>query len=225
MNSLPARRRISRRTAIATVALMSIAAPAGASIIIQNFIVGNVTGKAACFVKVPGQDSVNYGTAGALAGAGPYVKTDPAPVLAAGGVNLINETLDIRGFAGDRTKYTDVIRYRNNCTVPMTVRLVAEADPAGNVVTSAGWNDMVVRAFVSKVAAPALPASIASTALETDAVNWDQQFSISSAGAVTASGSAQTVAAGAELEGAFSVDVTLGSTATRTFRYTATATA
>ena len=225
MNSSPARRRISRRSAIATVALISITAMAGASVIIQNFIVGNVTGKGACFVKIAGQDSVNYGTPAALGGAGPYVKTDITPVLAAGGVNLINETIDIRGFAGNRTKYTDVIRYRNNCTIPMTVRLVAEADPAGNVATSAGWNDMVVRAFVSKVAAPTLPSSLASTALETDAVNWDQQFSISSAGVVTASGLAQTVAAGAELQGAFSVDVTFGSISTRTFRYTATATA
>ena len=220
MSTSTIRRRVSRRTAVATVALMAIAVPAGASVIIQNFIVANVTGKAACFVKVGGTDSTTYGTAAALAGAGPYVKVDTTPTLAVGGVNLINETIDIRGFAGDRTKYTDVIRYQNNCAVPVTVRLVAEADPAGGLVTSAGWNDMVVRGFLSKVAAP-----VVSTTLETDAINWDQQFSISSAGAVTASGSAITIAAGAELQGAFSVDVTKGATTTRNFRYTATATA
>jgi hypothetical protein len=213
------RRRISRRTAVATVALLSVAVPAGASVIIQNFIVANVTAKAPCFVKTAGTDSTTYGTAGALGGVGPYVKVDTTPVLAAGGVNLINETIDIRGFAGDRTKYTDVIRYTNNCTVPMTVRLTAEIDPAGNAVTSAGW-DMVVRGFVSKVVAP-----VASTSLETDALNWDQQFSISGTGVVTATGSAITLASGASLQGAFSVDVTSGSTAVRTFRYTATATA
>jgi hypothetical protein len=213
------RRRVSRRTAIATVALMAVAVPAGASVIIQNFIVGNVTAQTACFVKVAGSDSTTFGTPGAFAGSGPYVLTDTTPTLTAGGVNLINETIAIRGFAGDRTKYTDVIRYQNNCAVPMTIRLVAEADPAGNPVTSAGWNDMAVRGFLSTSAAP-----VVATALETDPA-WSQQFSIDATGTVTAGGVAVTVAPGAELQGAFSVDVTKGSTSTRTFRYTASATA
>jgi hypothetical protein len=220
MTTLSTRRRVTRRTAIATVALMAVAVPAGASVIIQNFIVAKVTGKAPCFVKIGGSDSTTYGTAGALAGTGPYVFTDTTPTLSAGGVNFINETISIRGFAGDRTKYTDVIRYQNNCSVPMTIRLTAEADPAGGLATSVGWNDMVVRAYLSKVAAP-----VASTDLETDAINWDQQFGISSVGAVTVSGSAITVAAGAELQGGFSVDVNQGATTTRTFRFTAKATA
>jgi hypothetical protein len=220
------KRRVSRRAAIGAVLLTSIAIPASASVLIQNFIVGSVTGKAACFVKIAGQDSVTYGTAGALAGAGPYVLTDPAPVLAVGGVNFINETVAVRGFAGDRTRYTDVIRYKNNCTIPMSVKLVVEADPAGNPATSAGWNDMTVSGYVSKagVVVPAMPAQLAVTDL-TNTVTWDKQFDISSAAVVTPAGTAQLVAPGAELQGAFSVDVTNGATTTRTFRYTATATA
>lgn len=227
MKEKTSRRRVSRRMAIASVALMSVAAPAAASVVIQNFIVGNVTGAPACFVKIAGNDSTVYGTAGALAGSGPYVKTDPTTTLVTGGITYINEKVDIRGFAGDRTKYTDVIRYKNTCTVPVSVRLIAEADPAANPAVSVSWGttDMNVRAFISKVAAPALPASLSSVTLETDTTNWDQQFSISAAGVVVAAGSAQTVASGAELQGAFSVDVSTGVTATRTFRYTAQATA
>jgi hypothetical protein len=215
------RRRISRRTAVATVALLSVAVPAGASVIIQNFIVAKVAAAPACFVKVAGSDALvtAYGSSAALASTGPYVKVDTTPTLLANGVNLINETIDIRGFAGDRTKYTDVIRYQNNCAVPMTVRLVAEADPAGNAVTSAGWNDMYVKAYLSTIAAP-----VATTALETSS-NWSQQFTIDGAAAVVATGGAITVAPGTELQGAFVVDVTNTSVATRTFHYTATATA
>jgi hypothetical protein len=220
------RRRVSRRMAIASVALMSVAAPAAASVVIQNFIQGNVTGAPACFTKIAGNDSTVYGTVGALAGTGPYVKTDPTTTLVTGGITYINEKVDIRGFAGDRTKYTDVIRYKNNCTIPLKISLIPEADPAANPATSAGWADMNVRAFITKtgVAVPALPAGVTSVALETDTTNWDQQFSISAAGVVTAPSAVQTVAPGAELQGAFSVDVSTGITATRTFRYTAQAT-
>ena len=213
--------------AIASVALMSVAAPAAASVVIQNFIQGTVTGAPACFVKIAGNDSTVYGTAGALAGVGPYVKTDPAITLVTGGITYINEKIDMRGFAGDRTKYTDVIRYKNTCTVPLNITLTPEADPAANPIVSPGWAGTTVKGFISRVAAPALPASLASTAVETDSVNWNQQFAIDATGTVSTVGALTniSVASGSELQGAFVVDVSNGTSAVRTFRYTATATA
>lgn len=224
MRSSSAKKRVTRRAAIATVAFVSIAAPAAAGVLIQNFIKGTVTAVAPCFVKVAGVDSTTYGTAGALAGTGPYVKFDATPTLSAGGVALINETVAIRGFSGDRTKYTDVIRYQNNCAVPMNIRLTAEADPAAGAVTSGPW-DSSVRVFLSTAAATV---PVASTSLETDTTNWNQQFFIDAAGTIVTTGSTTiTVAAGGQLQGAFTVDVpsTAVAASTRTFRYTATATA
>ena len=231
MKESTSRRRVSRRMAIASVALMSVAAPAAASVIIQNFIVANVSNKAACFTKIAGSDSLvtAYGSAAALASAGPYAAVNTTNTLTStAGVTLLNEKVDIRGFAGDRTRYTDIIRYKNTCSVPITVSLKAEADAAGSAIASqtapaaAAWSGMSVKAYMSKVAAP-----VASTALETDAVNWDQQFTISSTGAVVNGSNTVTVASGSELQGAFIVDVDSSAAATivNTFHYTASASA
>lgn len=228
MNETTSRRRVSRRAAIATVALMSVAAPAAASVIIENFIKADVTVAAACFTKVGGQDHTAYNNGGVapVAPSALWVNFDTTPTLSAGGVNLINETVSLRGYAGDRTRFTDVIRYKNDCGFPLSVKLISEADPAAGAAVSGSW-DGGVSVFLSKVADPvggAAPTS--SVDLAGDSVNWNKQFAIDNTGAVTTTGAvAVTVPAGDELQGGFLVDLANTATGTRTLRFTAQATA
>jgi hypothetical protein len=231
VNEKTSRRRVSRRAAIATVALMSVAAPAAASVIIENFIKADITVAAACFTKVGGQDHTAYNNGGVapVAPSALWVNFDTTPTLSAGGVNLINETVSLRGYAGDRTRFTDVIRYKNACGFPLSVKLISEADPAtptAGAAVSAGW-DGGVSVFLSKVSDPiggAAPTS--SVNLAGDSVNWNKQFAIDNTGAVTSTGSVSvTVPAGEELQGGFLVDLANTATGTRTLRFTAQATA
>ncbi len=223
MKESTSRRRVTRRVAVASVAMMSIAAPAVASVVIQNFIKGTVTAQPACFTKIIGSDHTAYSINLATV-TKPYVNVVTTSTAASvAGAVLLNESVDVRGFAGDRTKYTDVIRYKNNCGYAVSVRLTAETDAAGTPATTA-WSGMTVRTFLSKVVAPVPTTNLPQ--LETDTTNWDQQFLINSTGVVTATGTAQTVAAGAELQGAFVVDVDSAAAAAsfNTFHYTASAT-
>jgi hypothetical protein len=228
VNEKTSRRRVSRRAAIATVALMSVAAPAAASVIIENFIKADITSSAACFTKVGGADHTAYNNGG-VAPAAPalYVNFDTAPTLSAAGVNLINETVSLRGYAGDRTRFTDVIRYRNTCGFPLSVKLISEADPAAGAAVSGVW-DGGVSVFLSKVSDAINPAAPTSSVdLAGDSVNWNKQFAIDNTGAVTSTGAVSvTLASGQELQGAFLVDLAAsGAAATRTLRFTAQATA
>jgi hypothetical protein len=229
VNEKTSRRRVSRRAAIASVALMSVAAPAAASVIIENFIKADITVSAACFTKVGGQDHIAYNNGG-VAPAAPtalWVNFDTTPTLSAGGVNLINETVSLRGYAGDRTRFTDVIRYKNTCGFPLSVKLISEADPAtptAGPAVSGSWNGgvSVFLSTVSDVAGGAAPTS----SVDFASVNWNKQFAIDNAGAMTSAGSVSvTVPAGDELQGGFLVDLANTATGTRTLRFTAQATA
>ena len=225
MTASAAKKRVTKRVAIAIIAFVSVATPAAAGVLITNYIRTNVIAVPPCFVKVAGIDTTAYGTPGALAGTGPYVAFDAAPTLSSGGISLINEAVTIRGFSGDRAKYVDVVRYQNNCAFPLSIRLTPEADPAtptAGAVTAGPW-DGYVKAFLSTTTATV---PVASTLLETDTANWNQQFIIDASSTVTTTGSAAiTVASGGQLQGALIVDLPSAATtlSTRTFRFTATA--
>jgi hypothetical protein len=208
---------------------MSVAAPAAASVIIENFIKADVTVAAACFTKVGGQDHIAYNNGGVAPGAASalWVNFDTTPTLSAGGVNLINETVSLRGYAGDRTRFTDVIRYKNTCGFPLSVKLISEADaatPTAGAAVSPSWNGgvSVFLSTVSDTVGGAAPTS----SVDFASVNWNRQFAIDNAGAMTSAGSVSvTVPAGDELQGGFLVDLANTATGTRTLRFTAQATA
>lgn len=138
------KRRVSARLAALFIVLMMIAVPAAATAITQNFMRADVVAGAACFVKLPGADA-----------ALPDVTFDATPTITSGnGVTLLQERLTVTGYAGDRVTYTDVARYRNNCTYNLDVSLRAEADPEGNPALEFDWADKYAALYLGALAAP-----------------------------------------------------------------------
>ncbi len=136
------RGRVTRRGALAAAAIMTMATPAFASLVIQNYMEAEIEVTEACFVKVAGDDATSYTGAdadnpmAAFDGTGNTIEVD--------GVDLIEEKLTLRGMQGDRVFYTDIVRYQNNCDVPINVQLTA-----GSVSDAAGWADKGVRVYIS----------------------------------------------------------------------------
>lgn len=134
--------RLTRRTAIGAAALMTVASPAFASLVIDNFMEANVSVSDACFVKVAGDDATTY--TGTDADDPQVLFDDEDNRLTVDGVDLLEEQLSIRGMRGDRVYYTDIVRYRNDCDVTLQIQLT------GASVTDAGqWTDRSARVYLS----------------------------------------------------------------------------
>lgn len=134
--------RFTRRSAAVAVAFLLVAAPAGASIIVQNYMEADVVAAPPCFVKLSGDDPVNSSQAG--------FSNDPAvDTVLVDNVNLLEEKLTVTGMTGDRVVYTDMVRYRNNCLEPITVQLSASE------ITGTAWADVAAEIWISNVPAPA----------------------------------------------------------------------
>lgn len=195
-----------RRGAMIMVATLMFATPAMASLVIQNFMEADVNVGDACFVKVAGDDDASYNGTDA---------NDPLATFATGGTvtvagaDLMEEKLTVRGMIGDRVMYTDVVRYQNNCDVPLDVTLIAE----GAAATGA-WTDRSAQIYISNVASPSgLPGEVAS--------GWDSQpiIVVADTGAFPATNDETgtvTVAPGSEVRGAVVVAAGTGSLATET---------
>ena len=115
--------RMTGRLAALFIALMMIAVPAAAAVVTQNFMKGEATSSAACFTKVAGADA----SSGFLTFVGGNTVTPGAP-----GVDLLQETVQFDGYAGDRVIYTDAVQFANACGHDIDVLLRVEADPEGN---------------------------------------------------------------------------------------------
>ena len=114
---------MTRRWAGILIAMMMIAVPASAAVITQNFMRADVSVNAACFTKTAGADASSG--SGFLTFNGGATITDPT-----GTVDLIQETMSMQGFAGDRLIYTDAVRFNNDCPDAIAVTFVSENDPA-----------------------------------------------------------------------------------------------
>ncbi len=136
--------RISKRVALATVALLVFATPAMASLVIQNQMQANITSAQACFEKTPGDDNASYTGATATSPLGGFSNDPEADTIVLDGVTMIEELLTVRGMRGDRVIYTDLVRFQNNCDIPLDVSLVADA------TTGTGdWIDRSARVYLS----------------------------------------------------------------------------
>lgn len=141
-------KKISRRGALIATGLTVFATPAFASLIVQNYMEADFTVAAACFVKIAGDDTTSYLGTDA---------NDPLATFSAGatntiqvdGANLLEEKLTIRGMRGDRVTYTDVVRYQNNCDVPLSISLVASTATA-----TGDWTDRSARIYISDQTSP-----------------------------------------------------------------------
>jgi hypothetical protein len=148
---------MTRRWAGILIAMMMIAVPAAASVITQNFMKADVAIDAACFIKDPGSDHNTPSSPDDffVFNSGSTID-DPT-----GTVQLIQESMSVRGFAGDRLLYTDAVHFINNCPDQITVALVSENDVDGGLAIDPAftpgsvWSDVVVSLYVATTATPA----------------------------------------------------------------------
>ncbi len=201
------RKRVSGRLAAIFIVIMLIAVPATATVITQNFMRADVTGAAACFVKIAGAD---------VAATADVDFDNTNTIVGASGVTFLQEAITVTGYAGDRVTYSDVVRYQNTCDYDITVTLRAEADPAGNPdLSAAGWADKYARVYISNTAAPALPVG---------GGDWSVNYIEVLGGAIAnATAGPVVVSSGSEVQGAFLIETDDGSATTGTLRYTAEA--
>ncbi|MEM7093191.1 MAG: hypothetical protein AAF567_09335 [Actinomycetota bacterium] len=200
-----------RRSAAIVVALLMIAAPAGASVIVQNYMEAEVSAVAPCFAKTVGADPDPVGTPGALItydGTGNTTTVD--------GVDLIEERITLTGMVGDRVIYTDVVNYVNNCTDPITVQLTSTG-------VSGDWSDFSAEIWISNVANPANIDPNQDPALTDD---WNDTLLFVGDPFVAGSTGSVVVAPGASVQGAFvvSTDVAIAGGTTATVNWVAEAT-
>lgn len=146
--------KMTRRWAGILIAMMMIAVPATAAVITQNFMRADVSINAACFTKTAGSD---VGSAsGFITFNASATINDPS-----GTVDLIQETMTVNGFAGDRLLYTNAVDFNNACVGPINVTFVSENDPAGGLAVDPAflpggfWTDVDVAFYIANVASPA----------------------------------------------------------------------
>jgi hypothetical protein len=217
------RRRWTLRTAVvATVALS--ATPAAAAVLMQNYVKVDVDKVAACMTKVGGTDATTFNNPANA----PYVGVNTTNTLTtAEGVSLLNETVTLKAFKGDRTSITDGFRVRNTCNYPLTVSLLAEAQPDGGTAVSGDWTDVAMSVYLAKPAiSPVGAAPTAGLSFSTVA-DWDQTpIRVTPGGGTGAVANALTgnvtLAANGELQIGYLIDAgtTASTTTTSTLRFT-----
>ncbi len=144
---------MTRRWAGILVAMMMIAVPASAAVITQNFMRADVTVDGACFTKTAGTDTGS--ASGFLVFNGGATISDPS-----GTVQLFQETMSVRGFAGDRLIYTNAVLFNNQCPSDIAVTFVSETDPAGGLALDPAfapgefWTDVDITLYLASTASP-----------------------------------------------------------------------
>ena len=203
--------RVSGRLAALLVGLMMISVPAAAAVITQNFLRADVTVDAACFTKTAGADA-----------ASPLLTFTGTNTISGGGVDLLQETTQINGYAGDRLIYSRAIDFNNNCGSAIDVTFISQDDPAGGLALDPAppggvWDDMDVTIYLATVPAPV-------TAPNSGSPEWEQMLSVT-AGVAAAGVVPVTMADGDTHPLAFVVDTDDGvvGPATGTIRWTAQA--
>ncbi len=209
--------RISRRMALVVVGLMVFATPAFASLVVQNYMQADIQVGEACFVKIGGQDSVSYVGTDAddplLNFSNDPTKPVDPDIIAVDGVNLLEERLTVRGMKGDRVTYTDVVRYQNNCEIPLEIQLVATA---GNA--TGDWIDRSAFIYISSA-----PTAIGTAPVlgfpGTAGSGWDlTPIAVASNSGAISPGNNQTgsvlVAPGQEVRGAITVSAGVNASTT-----------
>ena len=131
--------KFTRRSAALVVALLMVAAPAGASVIVQNFMEADITAAPPCFIKTEGSDAANSTQA---------TFDDSSNTIAVDGVDLLEEKISVTGMTGDRVIYTDVVHYENNCAEPIDVVLTTNA-------VAGDWTNLAAEIWISNNGAPA----------------------------------------------------------------------
>lgn len=207
---------------MATVALS--ATPAAAAVLMQNYVKVDVSKVAACMTKVGGTDSTTFNNPANA----PYVGVNTTNTLTtSAGVSLLNETVTLKAFKGDRTSITDGFRVRNTCNYPITISLLAEAQPDGSAALTGDWTDVSMSVYLGKpVITPVAGPPTAGLSFTTVA-DWDQTpIRVTPGGGTGALANAQTgtavLTANGELQIGYLIDAgtTASTTTSSTLRFT-----
>ena len=201
-----------RATAGALAVLTAV--PAAAAVVIQNFVKTDVAVAAACMTKIAGGDATDFNTSGEA----PYFNVNTTATAAtADSVLLLNETVTLQGFAGDRVITTDTMRIKNTCNYDLVVSLKVEDQPfSGATATSGTWTRLAVKGY--------LAADDVAVLQNTDfgSVDWNADFiHVNSAGVADASSGTVTIAPGEEFQVGFQIDAgSAAATDAATMRFT-----
>ena len=207
---------MTRRWAGVLIAMMMIAVPASAAVITQNFMRADVSVNAACFTKTAGAD--------ATSGSGFHTFNGGATITdRSGTVDLIQETMSVQGFAGDRLIYSDAVQFNNDCPDDIALTFLSENDPAGGLAVDPAfvpgefWADIDIALYIATVASP--------TTNPGSGGEWQVMMRVNG-GAVTDQISSVNIPAGASRPMAVVLDTDDGvtTTDTGTLRWTAQAT-
>ena len=115
------------RGAVAAIPAIAVATPVLAAVLIQNPRRRTSRPWPRSFTKVEGGDATTH----SAPAADPYADVDTTHTVSANGIDFPQEQVTVKGYDGDRTIYTDVVRYQNNCDNPLSVQLILEDDVAG----------------------------------------------------------------------------------------------
>lgn len=164
------KRRISKKTALASLVAIVLATPVMAAVLVQNYMEADIAAAAPCFNKTAGGDAgFEYGGTSIADFDATNTTTGP------NGVVLTEEKLTLTGMVGDRVVYTDIVRYNNDCDFPITVQLVQ--------ATASGWGGAAVDLWISNVPTPGNDLTDNGG---TGPDNWnDTQLIVNGAGTVT----------------------------------------
>lgn len=206
------RRRVRTVRRVALGITLLTAVPAAAAVVMQNFVRTDITTAAACMTKIAGADETSFPTAANA----PYVAinttstgTTPAP----DSVTLLNETVTMKGFLGDRTVVSDSIRVKNTCNYPISVSLKAETQ--FGAVASTGFTNIAADVYLGLKNAGASGTDFSVVA------DWDPTpLHYNSAGASTISTGSVTIPANEDRQVGYRLDVGTTATGTATLRYT-----
>lgn len=207
--------RFTRRSASVAILLLVLAAPAGASIIVQNYMEADLNASPPCFVKLSGQDPINSSQAS-------FSNNPAVNTIQVDNVDLLEEKLSLNAMTGDRVIYTDMVRYRNNCAEPITVQLTAT-----EIVGAAWASDISAEIWLSNVPSPANIDPNLDPGPPVD--DWNDDAILipagTAAGTFTDSTGTVVVAPSTEIQGAFVVSSDVGfTTGTATVNWVASAT-
>lgn len=202
--------KFTRRSAATVVALMMLAAPAGASIIVQNYMEADIVAAPPCFNKTAGADAVD----GTTDGTDELVTFDGTATDTIDGVTLTEEKITVQGMTGDRVIYTDVAHFNNDCDSDIVVQLTAQAN-------GTAWTGVHGEIWLSNIEDP----TDVDPSVDVLANEWnDTAIEVTDGAIGVASTGAVTVPAGQSVQAAFVLATAPDFAGTATINWVAEAT-
>lgn len=142
---------IPRGAAIAALLTLVIAVPVAADVGLQNFMRAEVATTAPCLVTSAGADATDGSD---------FLTFDSTATVEASGVELVQEKLAIRAFAGDRLFYSEALVITNTCDIDLSVTFFNTDDPAGGLALEPAsglpWDAMNLRFYLQDPAGAAV---------------------------------------------------------------------